>query len=171
MKANVNSWALYLLFIVVELIMLNYLHLSQFVTMTILPALVLCLPMTMPLWLVMVVSFATGLSVDLLAEGVIGLNCVALLPVAALRNIIVGLVIGNDTVERGLDFNFKKNGTSKMITATLISLAIFLIIYIAADGAGMRPFWFNVCRFLASLAVDLVLCLMTVKALNPDDRR
>lgn len=171
MKVSLNSWALYILFVVVQIVMTNYLHLSQFVTLSILPAVIMCLPVTFSPWLVMIVAFATGISVDLLAEGVVGLNCVALLPVAALRDVFIGLVVGSDTVERGSDFNFKKNGPAKVIMVTLMPLVLFLLIYIAADGAGMRPFWFNTARFFASLVVDLILCLMVVKTLNPDDRR
>jgi len=171
MKTSLNSWALYLLFIVVQLILTNYLHLSQFVMLTILPAVIMCLPATFSTTLVMIIAFATGLSVDFFAEGVIGINTVALLPVAALRNTFVGLVVGGDFVERGSDFNFKKNGPAQVTMIVLMPLILFLFVYIAFDGAGMRPFWFNVARFAASLAVDLLLCLMVVKTLNPDDRR
>lgn len=171
MKTNVNSWALYLLFMAVQLVMTNYLHLSQFVTLSILPALIMCLPLSFAPWVAMLFAFATGLTVDFFAEGVIGLNTVALLPVAALRLPVISLMIGSDAIERGMDFNFKKNGPAKVTMVTFIPLFVFLFIYIAADGAGMRPFWFNCARFAASLAVDLFLCLMVVKTLNPDDRR
>lgn len=171
MKTNVNSWALYLLFMAVQLVMTNYLHLSQFVTLTILPALIMCLPLSFSTWLALIFAFVTGISIDFFAEGVIGLNTVALLPVAAFRIPIISLVVGSDAIERGMDFNFKKNGPAKVTMLMLIPLVGFLIIYIACDGAGMRPLWFNCARFAASLAVDLFLCLMAVKALNPDDRR
>ena len=171
MKTNVNSWALFLLLIIVQLVMTNYLPLSQFVTLSLLPALIMCLPMTMPTFLLMVVAFATGMTVDFLAEGVVGLNTLALVPVAAMRNFVVGIVAGQDTVERGADFNFKKNGPVKVATIVAIPLAVFLLIFIAADGAGMRPFWFNLVRFTASLLVDLAIGMGVVKLLNPDDRR
>jgi len=171
MKSNVNTWSLFFCLLVVQLVMTNYVHMSQFVILSIMPALIMCLPLSIPTLWVMVIAFATGLSVDLLAEGVVGLNALALVPVAAARNFIISIICGNEVVERASDFNFKKNGVAKVAMVILLPLAMFLMIYIMADGAGMRPFWFNLCRFLASLICDIVLCLLTVKALNPDDRR
>lgn len=171
MKTNVTSWALFFCLLVVQLMVTNYVHLSQFVVISILPALIMCLPMSLSSVWVMLIAFATGLSVDLLAEGVVGLNALALVPVAAARKLVVGAICGNDVVERGSDFNFKKNGVAKVSVIILLPLMLYLLIYIAADGAGMRPFWFNAGRFIASTLCDLVLCMLAVKALNPDDRR
>lgn len=171
MKSNVNSWGLFVCLLVVQLVISNYVNLSPFISLTILPAMMMCTPMSMPTAWVMAVAFLTGISTDLLTAGAVGLNAVSLVPVAAARNFIVTLVCGNEVVERGSDFNFKKYGALKVITVTLLSLALFLAIYIIADAAGTRPFWFNLCRFLCSLLCDLVLCLLTVRILNPNDRR
>ena len=49
--------------------------------------------------------------------------------------------------------------------------SIFLLIYIVADGAGTRPFWFNAARFGASLAAGYVLAMTVAKVLLPEDRK
>jgi len=171
MKSTVNSWSLFIVFVALQMVMTNWFHVSQFVTLTILPAAIMCLPLSISTLVAMLIAFATGLSVDLLAEGVVGLNALALVPVAAMRKPLVSLIIGGDAVERAIDFNFRKNGFTKVTIVILIPLIIFLLIYIIADGAGVRPFWFNLGRFIASLACDLVLCLLVTNTLNPEDRR
>ena len=125
MKSNVNSWSLFVCLLVVQLVISNYVNLSPFISLTILPAMVMCTPMSMPTAWVMAVAFLTGISTDLLTAGAVGLNAVSLVPVAAARNFIVTLVCGNEVVERGSDFNFKKYGALKVITVTLLSLALF----------------------------------------------
>ena len=171
MKSNVNSWGLFICLLAVQLVISNYVNLSPFIALTILPAMIMCTPMSMPTIWVMVIAFLAGITTDLLSAGPIGLNAAALVPVAALRNFIVTHVCGNEVVERGSDFNFKKYGALKVSTVTLLPLALFLAIFIIADAAGTRPFWFNLCRFLCSVLCDLVLCLLTVRVLNPNDRR
>ena len=48
---------------------------------------------------------------------------------------------------------------------------IFLAIYVTLDGAGTRPFWFNVSRFWLSLAANTALAILTADILSPDDRK
>lgn len=171
MKISANSFLTYLVFVVLQLVMTNYFHLSQFVTLTILPALVLCLPLEIGTFWAMIIAFATGFSVDLLAEGVVGLNTFALVPVAFLRKTIISAVLGEDIVNRHGEFTFRKHGVMKTTAITAMGLILFLIFFIGADGAGMRPFWFNLVRFLASTICSLILCLGVVKTLNTDERR
>jgi hypothetical protein len=55
--------------------------------------------------------------------------------------------------------------------ALFLSLLIFLVIYIWADGAGTRPLWFNGLRLLASLGASFLLSLLTLNVLAPDPRK
>lgn len=169
MKVNVNSSILFILLIIAQLIMTNYFHLSQFISLSLLPAMILCVPMSIPTVLVMIIAFATGLSVDIFAEGVLGLNAFCLIPVALARNSIVGLVIGNEVVIRGGEFSFRKNGAAKVSLAILMSVALFVLVYVIVDGAGTRGFWFNSARFVASTLCNFVLGVIAVRVLNAQD--
>ena len=53
----------------------------------------------------------------------------------------------------------------------LLSLMIFLVIYIWADGAGTRPLWFNGMRLGASLVASFLVSLLTLGVLAPDPRK
>ena len=119
----------------------------------------------------MIIAFATGLVVDLLAEGMLGLNTLALVPVAYARKGIIRLVFGDELFARNEDFSVRKNGFGKVAVAIFIAQALFLLVYIWADSAGTRPFSFNAIRFGVSLAAGWALSLVIIDILAPDTRK
>lgn len=163
-------WAVYLLLLLAQLLLSNYFNISTYLMVTILPVMVLCIPTRVVPGLAMAIAFATGLVVDLLSEGLIGLNAFALVPVAYLRNTIIRLMFGEELFARGEDFSPRRHGLGKAAAATFMSLAVFIVLYIWADGASTRPFWFNTARFFASLAASLFLSLACLPNLAPDTR-
>lgn len=144
---------------VAQILVCNYLNLSHYITLSFLPLLVLCIPIRYGTIPSMLVAFAAGLSVDIFSEGIIGLNALALVPVAALRIPIIRAVFGTGLLARGEDLSVEKHGLLKISTAILISQSIFLVLYIWADGAGMRTFAFNLLKFLCSLGAGFVISI------------
>ncbi len=161
----------YILLVVVQILLCNYFHVTPYITLSILPIMILCLPLKISTVAAMIIAFVTGLSVDFLAEGLIGINALALVPVAYVRKSLIGFVFGEDLISRGEDFSIRKNGLGEVSMAILLAQSLFLIIYIAADGAGTRPFWFNAARFGASLAAGYLVALLLVDTLVPDSRK
>lgn len=171
MRTSKDYILLYILLTAAQLIICNYLQLSQFVVLTLLPALILCMPLSVGSILCMIISFVTGLTVDWLGDGVIGMNALALVPVALLRKPLVSAIFGHDMVERQGSFSIYKNGLFSCAGATIIMVILFMLIYIITDGAGQRPFWFNMVRFICSALSSSILCLIVLNSLNPRERR
>ncbi len=161
----------YALLAVIQILICNYFRLTPFVMLSILPVLVLCLPVRIPTTGALFIAFVTGFIVDLLAEGVLGLNALSLVPVALIRIPLIRLIFGEDLIARNEDFTSRKYGKGKVTLALLVVQALFLLIYITADGAGTRPFSFNALRFVASLAAGYLLSLPLVDVLAPDTRK
>lgn len=166
-----NFLVCYLLFMVAQMLLCNYLHLTAYVMPSLLPALVLCIPTKIRTVSALPAAFLTGLAVDLIAEGAIGLNTAALLPVALLRRSICNFIFGQELVVRGEDFSIRKYGLPKVLFALFLVQALFLAVYLWADGAAARPFLFNLTRFAASLVAGMLLGIPVVNMLMPDDRR
>lgn len=166
-----NFFLVYLLLVVAQILICNYFHLTPYVTLSLLPVMVLCLPTRVSTLGALFIAFATGLSVDFLAEGLLGLNTLALLPVAFLRIPLIKLIFGEDLLSRGEDFTVRKNGIGKVTLAVILVEALFLLLYIWADGAGTRPFWFNALRFGLSLAAGYAAAIIVIDALAPDSRK
>ena len=162
---------LYFLMMIGQMILCNYFQFTPYIVLSILPAMVLCMPLTIRTPLCMVIAFASGLAVDWLAEGLVGINAAALVPVALARKTIIRVFLGEDLIARNDSFTFKKNGIGKISIALFTALSIFFAIYIAIDGAGTRPTSFNIIRFAASVSCSFVLSLIVTAVLTPDDRK
>ena len=168
---NAGFWGVYLLLAIAQLLLCNYCNFTPYVTLSILPVMVLCISIRVGTSGAMLIAFATGLAVDLLSEGLLGLNALALVPVALLRNPVIRLLFGGEVFARGEDFSVQRSGFAKVALAILLMQAVFLLVYIWADGAGTRPLWFNAARLGASLAAGFLLSLAAVKVLAPDTRK
>ncbi len=172
MKINQNNFGLlYVMLLICQIILCNFTHLGPYITLTMLPVMILCIPTAISVIISMLIAFFSGLSVDWLSEGLLGLNAAALIPVALLRKPVIRLFLGEDIIIRNDSFSIRKNGLGKVSLAILSSIAIFLSVYIFLDGAGTRPFWFCLTRFAASLACNIPLGIIVIRVLIPDERK
>ena len=164
-------WIAYILLLIAQLLLSNYFHVTPYIFLTLLPVMVLCIPIRMGTVSAMLIACLSGLVIDFLSEGVLGLNALSIIPVAYARNGIIGLIFGPELFARKEDFSVGRCGFGKVAAALFLSLLIFLVIYIWADGAGTRPLWFNGLRLLASLGASFLLSLLTLNVLAPDPRK
>ena len=171
MKVTQNFGILYILMVIGQVIMCNYTHLGPYIMLSMLPAMILCLPTKFSTITCMAIAFASGFAVDWLSEGLIGINIASLVPVALVRNGVIKIFLGEDLITRGDRFSFRKNGISKISAAVIILLAIYLGIYIFLDGAGSRPSLFNLTKFGLSLSCSFIISLIIINVLTPDDRK
>ena len=161
----------FLILTAVQMLICNYLNLSPYLMLSILPVMILCVPLRLPTFWTMLLAFATGCAVDFLSEGLLGINALALVPVAFVRKEVIRLIFGGELFARKEDFSVRKNGFGKVALAVFLVQALFLGIYIWADGAGTRPFSFNAIRFGISLAAGWAVSLLIVDILAPDTRK
>lgn len=166
-----NFFLTYALLVLIQMVICNYFHLSSYVLLSILPVMVLCIPIRISTPATLCVAFVTGFLVDLLSEGLLGINTLSIVPVAFLRKVIIQLVFGEEVFARNEDFSIKKSGLGKVSIALLIAQGLFLVVYILADGAGTRPFSFNLLRFVLSLAAGYAVSILLVDTLAPDSSR
>ena len=164
-------WIAYIFLLMAQLLLSNFFHVTPYIFLTLLPLMVLCIPIRMGTIGAMLIAGLSGLVIDFLSEGVLGLNALALIPVAYARNGIIGLIFGPELFARKEDFSIGRCGFGKVAVALFLSLLIFLVIYIWADGAGTRPLWFNGLRLGASLVASFLLSLLTLGVLAPDPRK
>lgn len=171
MRTGQNFGVLYVLLAVCQIVLCNYAHLGPYLMLSILPAMVLCIPLTVGTPACMLIAFASGLAVDWLSEGLIGINAASLLPVALMRKTFIRVFLGEDIINRKDSISMRKNGAGKISIVLMAVTAVFLGTYIFLDGAGTRPFWFGLARFAASLAANVALGFIVVDILTPDDRK
>lgn len=166
-----NFFTMYLIIVAVQLLICNYFHVTAYITLSILPCAILCMPTRIGPVASMFIAFATGLAVDFLAEGTAGINALALVPVAGARRLIFDLVFGKEITATGEEISLRKYGAGVMLPAIVLAQSIFLLIYIWADGASARPLIFNILRFFLSLAAGSAISLVTAQILDPNERK
>lgn len=165
-----NFTVTYLLLLIVQLLLCNYFHFTPYVYLTLLPAMILCLPVRIGTVGALFIAFATGLTVDFFAEGLLGLNALALVPVAYLRKPVIAVLFGKDPFEHQENLSLRKYGYLRMSVGVVLLLLVFLSVYILADGAGTRPLWFSAVKLAASLFASWLLSLVVVNLLTDDER-
>ena len=161
----------YVLLAAAQIIICNYMFLGPLVTLTLLPPLVMFLPLSQKTSVSMAVAFITGLAVDWISDGVLGLNTAALVPVALLQKPLIRLFVGDDIVVRGDAVSVNKSGWFKVLAPGAVALGLFLAIYIILDGAGTKTFLFNLGRWGCSFAACLPLEAIMVYLFSYQDRR
>lgn len=166
-----NFGLLFFLMVLGQMILCNFAGFSPYIMLTMLPAMIVCVPLSINTPICLALAFATGLSVDWLSEGLIGINAASLVPVALMRKPLIRFFLGEDLITRNDSFSFRKNGIGKISLVLIASLLIFLGIYIFLDGAGTRPTWFNLTRMGISLLCNYVLALIVTNILTVDDRK
>lgn len=171
MKTSHNFPLMYALLLICQVVLCNYTNLGPYVTLSLLPAMVLCIPTGISTLTCMIVAFASGMATDWLAEGLLGLNVAAVLPVALIRKGVIRIFLGEDLIARNDSFSIRKNGLGKVTSALLTVTSVFLAAYIFLDGAGTRPFWFCATKFAVSLACNWALGILVIKTLTTDDRK
>ena len=159
------------LFVVAQMLLSNYALFTPFVMLGILPAVVLCITPKAGTVLTMLIAFAMGLAVDLLAEGTLGINALSLVPIALIRRPLIEAICGNEPFENKEPISIKKYGFSRISLAIIIVCAIFTAIYTIADCAGTRPFWFILAKTGASTMASYVVSILIVHQLTNDYRR
>ena len=171
MKNGNNFKLLYCLLLICQIVLCNFSPLGPYITLSLLPAMIFCIPMSISTAVCMIIAFGSGLAVVSLSEGLIGINAASLVPVALARKSIVRIFFGEDLITRGDSFSVNKYGTAKVSAALMSSIAVFLLFYVILDGAGTRPMWFNLAYFGASLLCNWILALLVAHLLTPDDRK
>ena len=74
MSRELGFFGRYILLLIIQLLLCNYFMLSPYVMLTLLPAMVLSIPLRYATPQVLLIAFVTALAVDFLADGVPGLN-------------------------------------------------------------------------------------------------
>ena len=149
----------FLLLFVAQLLLWNYFNFSQYVFIAFLPVMLLCLPVGQGSIRVMVLAFVLGLAADFLVNGQLGLTSLALVPVAAVRRGVIQLVFGNELIARGEELSFRRQRLAKFVIAILMLTAVFLLVYLWVDSAGMYSLGFCAIKFGISLPVSSALSM------------
>lgn len=153
--------------LVAQVLLGNYFPLSRYVLISMLPAIILLLPLDTRPIVAMLLSFALGFAVDFFSTGMLGLSSLALVPVGLVREAVITMVFGDELSARSEELSLQRLGIPKMALASLMLCSVFFLVYIWADSAGTVAFWPCAIRFVLSVAVSTPVSLFVARLLRP----
>ena len=140
-----------------QIILNNYLYVSHYLVLNLLPLVILSLPASRSVNIAMIVAFVAGFVVDFASTGMLGLSSASLLPVALLRFPILRAVGGEEYLVHRDSQPVGHLTPRGVFLATLAAAAAFFLCYVFIDAAGTRPLWFNLTRMLLSSVANAAL--------------
>lgn len=125
--------------IVLQCILDNYIDLGIYTRIVLLPYLILTLPYKYLTISSMILAFLTGLTVDVFTTGVLGLNAGALAGVAFVRQKILHSFIDERNIERHDSPDSKAMGTGRSLFYVLFSYLVFFTLHTLLDNFSFSP--------------------------------
>ena len=149
-----------ILLFLLQLVISDYVHLGPWITLCLLPLLILQIPRSRSPHVVMLIAFGLGLGLDILSDGVPGLNAFAAVLAAAPRKFFYRLLVNavrQDKTEVPL---LRETGLLKYLKYLGVLTAIYLAAYTLVDCISVRPLGYIAAKFLISWVASTALCLL-----------
>lgn len=159
MKKYSNLLFLALVFLL-QLVLSDYVHLGPWIYLTLIPFLILNIPLSRPPHIGMLIAFGLGLLLDILSDGVPGLNAFAAVMAAAPRKFLYRSLVNGDRQDKTEVPEIRVVGPVKYIKYLASLTAIYLAAYLLLDCVSFRPAGFILLKFAASTVASTLLALL-----------
>lgn len=150
----------FVLLFILQLVISDYVHLGPWVSLTLIPLLIICIPLSRSPHAVMLIAFALGLGLDILSDGVPGLNAFAAVLAAAPRKFFYRILVNADRQDKTEVPKIREVGLLKYLKYLGVITALYLAAYILVDCVSFRPPLFLLGQFLISWVASTALCLL-----------
>lgn len=135
----------------------NYVNLSVYIDLALFLYIILMLPVRTGTVPAMLIAFLTGLTVDILGNGIPGLTSAALTSAALCRKGILLAVAPKDFPIKDSRASIDSLGPRRYAVYSAIFIFIYLSVYILIDNTGFRPAGQCLSRLAISLAANTAL--------------
>lgn len=154
---------------ILQLIICDALDFGPYVFVCFIPLLVITLPRDRKAPATMLIAFLLGLLLDLLSDGVPGLNAASAVLVAFFRDPLYRALINRDRQNKEVFATAKTAGGKKYLAYLASSVGIYMLAYVILDSFGLSPVVLSSIKFVAStVATTLVSFLASLAFLNKE---
>ena len=150
----------FVLVFLLQLVLSDYLHLGPWICLCLIPFLILHIPLSRTPHLTMLVAFALGLGLDILSDGVPGLNAFAAVMAAAPRKTFYRFFVNSDRQDKTEIPLLRDIGILKYLKYLISVTTVYFAAYILLDCISFRPLPFILLKFAASTAASTALALL-----------
>ncbi len=154
-----------ILLLFMQLLVSGYINIWPMLYIAVFPLVLILLPYKTNSTPSMCIAFVLGLLVDILSDGILGLNATSAVALAYFRPVIFRLFVNKNTLENLVEINHGALGLSQFISITALSYATFFIFYITLDSWGYFSFIYTTIRFLINIVANTVIAFLLWKSL------
>ena len=151
---------IYAVVIFIQIILNNYVNLGPMIYLCLIPLLIVYLPLDQKNYISMIIAFGLGLIIDILSDGVLGLNAGAATLVALVYKPIFYPVFQKNNYSKKYIPPIRESDIGHHALYLTIILAIYFLFYIAFDGLAKTTLVVSLVRYVTNIAVNLALALI-----------
>ncbi len=159
MNVHLKYATLGLLLIICQILLSGYVNIWPVLYIAIFPQFLVLLPSSLNRSLYLVVAFILGLTIDIFADGVPGLNAAALVAMAYARPLVLKFVLTRGGLEstETLPLLPRTVELPKLVLLNAIMLAIFFTVYVVLDSAGSFTFWYTILKIVLCIIANSII--------------
>ncbi len=159
----INSILRYTLIIIVlillQVLLFNNIQLGGYINPYVYIMAVLILPVTLPQWLILLISFFTGFFVDLFS-GSLGMHASATLLAGFVRPYVLTLISPRDGYEQGSDLSIAAYGVRWFFTYVSIIVVIHHLMLFYLEVFRLTGFFRTLLRVILSSSVTIAFIML-----------
>ena len=160
MPTYLRQIIIYAVVILLQVIINNYVYLGPMVYICLIPLLVMYLPLDQKPYISLIIAFGLGLIIDILSDGVLGLNAGAATLLALVYKPLFYPVFQKNNYSKKFIPAIRESNIWHHVLYLLIIIAIYFLFYIAFDGLATTTLIVSLARYLVNVAVNLVLAVV-----------
>jgi ABC-type Fe3+-siderophore transport system permease subunit len=164
---NRSIFVLIAVMMVIQIIICDYIYTGPYIHLTLLPLIILSISAEHSYPRLALISFAVGFLIDLVSDGILGLNSAAAVMTATFVRPISYITINRERSDKLERPTLSDVGFFRYFRYSTYLTLIFLITYILLDCAGFRPASFILMRIALSYVANIIMILfVSVTLLN-----
>ncbi len=167
MNIHIKYLTLGILLIICQILLSEYVNIWPVLYIAIFPQLVIMFPPALNRSVHMLVAFVLGMTIDIFADGVPGLNAAALVAMAYSRPMLLKLVFSRAGLENMENAPLLPRNADvlKLLLLDALMLLVFFTVYVVLDSAGSLPFWYAAFKITLCVAVNCIIYIICSTAL------
>lgn len=153
--------------IICQILLDEYINIWPLVYIAIFPPFIILLPPSMNRSLYMLTAFSFGICIDLLSDGVMGLNAAALTAMAYIRPFVLKFTLPKGNLDNYENIPLTPHTVEipALILITALLLSIFFTVYILMDSAASFTLGYTVLKMLVCITANTLLSILLNLAL------
>ncbi len=151
--------------LLIQMLISGYVNIWPMLYIAVYPILLISMPYTINRYITLVAAFCIGFLIDIITDGVVGLNAAAFVAMGYFRPYILRLIVNKNTLENIGEITEYSIGLPKLALYTALCYCIFFAVYILMDSIGWSSPLNAIIRFMTNVIVNSTILILLWKTI------